>query len=174
MLWCHKQTIKQWMKSSCLSEKFKQYVFFDCVFVFTTFSLRETHPSMLPRLLPPFCNRVNRKLKEAMTINPVPNSLEILRPFSLPSVTMPKITTSPKRSIDNQTDNRWYSWDSTTFLDVCDSLKLKKQRCNAKNHFQTSPVSYLFDNPEKALLGRELIRNLSLSVDNISHSWEIL
>ena len=113
---------------------------------------------MLPRLLPPFCNRVDRKLKEAMTITPVPNSFEIPRLFSLPSVTMLKITTPPKRSIDNWTDNCWYSWDSSRFLAVCDSLKPKKQRRNAKNHFQTSLVSYLFDNTEKALLGRGLIR----------------
>ena len=113
---------------------------------------------MLLRLFPPFCNRVKRKLMEAMTINPVPKSFEIPRLFSLPSITMAKITTPQKRSIDNWTDNRWYSWVSSRFLAVCDSLKPKKQRCNVKNHSQTSPVSYLFDNPEKALLGRGLIR----------------
>ena len=113
---------------------------------------------MLPWLFPPFCKRVNRKLMEAMTINSVPNSFEIPRLFSLPSVTMVKITTPPKRSIDRWTDNRWYSWDSSRFLAVCDSLKPKKQRCNAKILSQTSPVSYLFDNPEKASLGRELVQ----------------
>ena len=113
---------------------------------------------MLPWLFPPFCKRVNRKLMEAMTINSVPNSFEIPRLFSLPSVTMVKITTPPKRSIDKWTDNRWYSWDSSRFLAVCDSLKPKKQRCNAKILSQTSPVSYLFDNPEKASLGRELVQ----------------
>ena len=112
---------------------------------------------MLQWLFPTFYNRVNRKPMEAMTINLVPNSFEIPRLFSLPSVTIVKITTPPKRSIDNWTDNRWYSWDSSRFLAVCDLLKPKKQRCNAKNHSQISPVSYLFDNPEKVLLGRGLI-----------------
>ena len=112
---------------------------------------------MLQWLFPTFYNRVNRKPMEAMTINLVPNSFEIPRLFSLPSVTIVKITTPPKRSIDNWTDNRWYSWDSSRFLAVCDLLKPKKHRCNAKNHSQISPVSYLFDNPEKVLLGRGLI-----------------
>ena len=47
-----------------------------------------------------------------------------------------------------------------------DSLKPKKQRCNAKNHFQTSPVSYLFDNTEKRMNSSMVKYFLFLNLQN--------